>query len=87
MNKIVIEETNNQVLVEESTAVVVNVVTEGPQGAQGPAGPAIESLGQIADVDTTGVVDGSLLVYNASTAKYVAGPLDTRLTVTNGGNF
>lgn len=63
----------------------------GPQGIQGPPGTdaagALTSIGGIPDVDTTQVVDGSVLVYHASTSTYVAGPLDTRLTLTDGGNF
>lgn len=53
----------------------------------GGGGGGITYLADIVDVDTTQVVDGSVLVYNASTSTYVAGPLDTRLTLTDGGAF
>lgn len=39
------------------------------------------------DVDTSTVENGSVVVYNSITGKYTAGSLDTRLTLTDGGNF
>lgn len=97
MTKIVVHETDT-VIVEAITAgpqgppgAAGATGPTGPQGPQGPpgdgAGGSLSTIGQIPDVDTTQVVDGSVLVYNAATAKYVAGPLDTRLTLSDGGNF
>lgn len=100
MTQVVVEESRNIIVVQEGDTTVVTAFTAGPQGPAGPAGPqgiqgppgtdaagALTSIGDIPDVDATQVVDGSVLVYNANTSKYVAGPLDTRLTLTDGGNF
>lgn len=45
------------------------------------------SLVGLSDVDAAGRVDGSVLIYDGTTAKFVAGPLNTKLTLTDGGNF
>lgn len=100
MTQVVVEESRNTIVVQEGDTTVVTAFTAGPQGPAGPVGPqgiqgppgtdaagALTSIGGIPDVDTTQVVDGSVLVYHASTSTYVAGPLDTRLTLTDGGNF
>lgn len=44
-------------------------------------------LGDLTDVETTDRVDGSVLVYDEATNKFVAGPLDTKITLTDGGSF
>lgn len=45
------------------------------------------SLGSLIDVDTTGVVDGSLLIYDAATGQFVANQVNTKLTIVDGANF
>jgi hypothetical protein len=47
----------------------------------------IDSLADLADVNTTSRVDGSVLIYDGQTAKFVADSLNTRLTLADGGNF
>lgn len=47
----------------------------------------ISMLGDLTDVETTDRVDGSVLVYDEATNKFVAGPLDTKITLTDGGSF
>lgn len=41
----------------------------------------------LSDVEAAGRVDGSVLVYDGLSAKFVAGPLNTKLTLADGGNF
>lgn len=45
------------------------------------------TLTGLMDVDAVGRVDGSVLVYDGTSAKFVAGPLNTKLTLADGGNF
>jgi hypothetical protein len=47
----------------------------------------VSSLAQLVDVDATNCVDGSVLIYDGAIAKFVASPLNTKLTLTDGGNF
>lgn len=47
----------------------------------------IDSLTELVDVEATNRVDGSVLIYDGSIAKFVASPLNTKLTLTDGGNF
>lgn len=44
------------------------------------------SLNDMSDVDTTGKVDGSLLIYDEDQGKFVASTLLEKQTL-NGGNF
>mgnify|MGYP003325298191 CR=1 FL=1 len=44
-------------------------------------------LGDLADIDTTSKVDGSVLCYNSGSGKWVGGNITTVLTLTDGGNF
>ena len=83
-----------KIIVQETDTVVVTAVTEGPQGPTGPQGipgvpgpGALTSIGQLPDVNITAAVEGSVLIYNASNQTFVAGPADTRLTLTDGGSF
>ena len=62
---------------------VVTAITQGPQGPSGGAG----TLVGLTDVDAGTRVDGSVLIYDVATAKFVAGPLNTKLTLADGGNF
>lgn len=44
-------------------------------------------LDDLLDVDAVSRVDGSVLIYDEASAKFVADSLNTRLTLTDGGNF
>ena len=67
-----------------SSPAIITAYSEGPQG---PAGPALTSLGQIPDVDTSTVTDGSVLVFNAQSAKFKADNVWTTTSLADGGNF
>ena len=54
-------------------------------GGAGTGG--ITQLSQASDVDVTGKVDKSLLVYDSSSSKFVANNVNTVITLTDGGNF
>jgi hypothetical protein len=47
----------------------------------------IDTLAELSDVDVLTAVDGSVLTYDEATAKFVANPLNTKLTIADGGNF
>lgn len=79
---------------QEGTCLVITAYTEGPQGppgATGPQGPpgvgAASSLGDIPNVDTTGVTNGSVLYYSSSAAKFKADAVWTTNSLTDGGAF
>jgi hypothetical protein len=80
------EDTGKTVVVETQSIAVVTAVAEGPQGPIGPPGPLVP-LGQITDVDVTGVVDKSVLYYDANVSKFKANDTWTALTLSDGGNF
>jgi len=44
-------------------------------------------LQDLTDVAVGSRVDGSLLIYEAATAKFVANDINTKITLTDGGNF
>lgn len=48
---------------------------------------AESSLADLHDVNQAAAVNGSTLVYNASTGTWEAGPTTTTLEIVNGGNF
>ena len=66
----------NTVIVNGETSVVT-VSTAGPQG---PAGQGL-------DVDSTNKVDGSVIYYDSTSAKFKADATTTKLTLVNGGDF
>jgi hypothetical protein len=70
-----------------SAPQILTAVTEGPLGPQGPPAPVISSIGQISDVDTSAVTDGSVLVYNGTVSKFTADSVWTTTSLTDGGNF
>lgn len=41
-------------------------------GIQGPAGTAVSAIGQISDVDSSVLANGSILVYRTSTNKWTS---------------
>lgn len=72
--------------IDRPTAVeVVEVLVPGPQGPQGP--PGAPYLHQLQDVDATARTDGSFLYFDASRAKFVADDIETKIKLTDGGNF
>jgi hypothetical protein len=77
-------------IIEVSTTNVVRVITEGPVGATGPQGPpgaSITGLGAIPDVNASGVVDRSVLYYDAVSSTFKLDSDVTTTTLTDGGNF
>ena len=74
MSNINITQNKNTVTVNGETRVVT-VKVAGPQGPKG------------LDLDETSKVDGSVVYYDASSAKFKADATTTKLTLVNGGNF
>ena len=74
MSNINITQNKNTVTVNGETRVVTVKVA----GAQGPKG---------LDLDESSKVDGSVVYYDASSAKFKADTTTTKLTLVNGGNF
>lgn len=56
----------------------------GPQGSQGPPGLATAYLDDVIDVQATNPVDGSILIYNANTARWIAGRLLEKQIIESG---
>jgi hypothetical protein len=65
----------NVVFVKEKPRVVVN-----------QSGLVARKIGDLVDVDTTGKVDGSLLIYDEDQEKFVASTI-LQNQILNGGNF
>ena len=74
MTSVNISTTKNTVSVNGETSVV-SVTTTGPQGPKG------------LDLDETAKVDGSVVYYDQSSAKFKADATTTKLTLVDGGNF
>ena len=74
MTSVNISTTKNTVSVNGETSVV-SVTTTGPQGPKG------------LDLDETAKVDGSVVYYDSTSAKFKADATTTNLTLVNGGNF
>jgi len=91
----VTEETEIQVIELEIEPVVefieVGVVgPQGPTGPQGPIGPpgaTATLLSELDDVDATSRVDGSVFYFDAARNMFVADNIETKITLTDGGNF
>ena len=75
MTSVNITTTKNTVTVNEGDSTVVTVATRGPAGAKG------------LDLDETAKVDGSVVYYDSSSAKFKADATTTKLTLVDGGNF
>ena len=75
MTSVNITTTKNTVTVNEGDATVVTVSTLGPQGPKG------------IELDETAKVNGSVIYYDQSSAKFKADATTTKLTLVNGGNF
>lgn len=70
-----------------TTPSAPNIITAYTEGPQGVPGPALQSIGQIPDVDTSAVANGSVLVYDGSVSKFKANDIWTTATLSDGGNF
>ena len=75
MTSVNVTTTKNTVTVNEGDTTVVTVAT---RGTQGPVG---------VNIDDTAKVDGSVIYYDSSSAKFKADATTTKLTLVNGGNF
>ena len=75
MTSVNITTTKNTVTVNEGDTTVVSVTTVGPQGPKG------------LELDETAKVDGSVIYYDQSSAKFKADATTTKLTLVDGGNF
>ena len=75
MTSVNVTNLKNTVTVNEGDSTVVNVVTQGPQGPKG------------IDLDETSKVNGSVIYYDSTSAKFKADATTTKLTLVNGGNF
>jgi len=75
MTSVNITTTKNTVTVNEGDTTVVSVTTAGPQGPKG------------LELDETAKVDGSVIYYDQSSAKFKADATTTKLTLVDGGNF
>ena len=103
MTQVVVDETKNTIVVQETDAVVVTAITAGPQGppgvagaagVAGPAGPqgpagigSVSNIGDLADVNTTGKAANSLLYYDSGSGKFRADDTWTTSTIVDGLNF
>ena len=75
MTSVNITNLKNTVTVNEGDTTVVNVTTVGPQGPKG------------IDLDETAKVNGSVVYYDSTSAKFKADATTTKLTLVDGGNF
>ena len=75
MTSVNITTTKNTVTVNEGDSTVVTVATRGPIGPKG------------IELDETAKVDGSVVYYDSTSAKFKADATTTKLTLVNGGNF
>ncbi len=75
MTSVNVTELKNTVTVNEGDTTVVTVGVAGPQG---PVGFELED---------TNKVDGSVIYYDQSSAKFKADATTTKLTLVDGGNF
>jgi hypothetical protein len=84
--------TNTSATVSASNkSQVVSVTVPGPKGDSGlvVAGASL-NINDLADINTTSLADGSMLMYSESTEKWVAkNDLDTETgtLILSGGNF
>tara|TARA_R100000773_G_scaffold7806_1_gene7677 strand:- start:329 stop:556 length:228 start_codon:yes stop_codon:yes gene_type:complete len=75
MTSVNVTTTKNTVTVNEGDTTVVSVTTAGPQGPKG------------IELDETAKVNGSVIYYDQSSAKFKADATTTKLTLVDGGNF
>ena len=93
---VVLESNNVTIGLEQSTYSVsvdeidygVSLSRVGGQGAKGDDTTYSFTTSDLTDVDNTGMVDGSILVFDATAAKYVSkNTLSTNNTTIKGGSF
>ncbi len=75
MTSVNITTTKNTVTVNEGDATTVTIATQGPQGPKG------------LDLDETAKVNGSVVYYDSTSAKFKADATTTKLTLVDGGSF
>ena len=75
MTSVNVTTNKNTVTVNEGDSTVVTVATQGPAGPKG------------IELDETSKVNGSVVYYDSSSAKFKADATTTKLTLVNGGNF
>ena len=75
MTQVNVNTTQNKVTVSETNNNVITVAVAGPQGAKG------------LDLDETSKVNGSVIYYDQTSAKFKADATTTKLSLVNGGNF
>lgn len=79
------------VRVVDGQSQLVRVISEGPPGPPGPQGPqgpsGITQLSNLQDVDASGLVDRSMLIYDALHGVWVANSHTTTDEILNGGNY
>ena len=75
MTSVNITTTKNTVTVNEGDSTVVTVAPRGPAGPKG------------INLDETAKVDGSVVYYDSTSAKFKADATTTKLTLVDGGNF
>lgn len=79
--------TSNKTLIQrvvpDQTTIVKTIKVGTPIRRVNAAGASIETL---SDVDITGKINGSLLIYNSSTSKWTAS-IDLESQNINGGSF
>ena len=82
--------TTTSIVRSDGKSQVVSVSVPGPKGDAGTvvAGESL-NISDLADINTSSLADGSMLLYSESTGKWVAkNDLDTAGTITiNAGNF
>jgi hypothetical protein len=84
--QVIVTEVAEQVI-ELTTAaqpLLVEVQTAGPQG---PPLDEVLNLGDLANVNDTAKVTGSVLYYDAITSTWRGNDINTVVTLTDGGNF
>jgi hypothetical protein len=82
--------TTTSIVRSDGKSQVISVSVPGPKGDSGSIVAGVElNLSDLADLNTSSLTDGSMLLYSESTGKWVAkNDLDTAGTITiNAGNF
>ena len=75
MTSVNVTELKNTVTVNEGDSTVVTIAAQGPAGPKG------------LDLDESSKVNGSVVYYDSTSAKFKADATTTKLTLVNGGNF
>ena len=75
MTSVNVTELKNTVTVNEGDSTVVTIAVQGSAGPKG------------LDLDESAKVDGSVVYYDSTSAKFKADATTTKLTLVDGGNF